>query len=100
LIDPRPPAWRAASMCRASNLSVHSFEHTRNTCTRTHAHTKHARTPCSAVCRLPALCKLYALHMGPRARPGADDAGTAGSFRLDFKSGEEDRQVFLFCCWL
>lgn len=64
------------------------------------AHTSHtsiasqpsARPLAPAVCRLPALGKLFMLHLGPSAPSGQEGALATGAFRLPFRTGgPEDR---------
>lgn len=43
-----------------------------------------------AVCRLPALGKLFMLHLGPKAPPGQEDAVSSGAFRVQFNAGAAD----------
>jgi hypothetical protein len=45
----------------------------------------------TAVCRLPALGKLFMMHLGPLAPPGQEAAMSTGAFRMPFEAGDADR---------
>lgn len=47
------------------------------------------------VCRLPALGRLFMMHLGPLTPPGQEEAASSGAFRMPFKSGEADRWVMI-----